>query len=171
MVNHNHRYIAGLVLAISLLTMLFTPLALAERPTIEPLPQGSPSPMGPGIVEGIVYQDWDQDGEHDPEEPTLAGAMIYLYNEYGFELGRFGTGRDGFYTFVGLKPGVYTLIEEDPFGYSSREENQVTITVTTGVSEAIEVNFGDILLLGMKQDQEQDPLPTFLPAPVSWARR
>ena len=98
-----------------------------------------------GAVGGIVYQDWDQDGQYDEHEPTLAGATVKLYDAEGREVDRQETERDGRYCFGGLEPGKYVLVEIDPLGYSTLGANEFVLHLRAG--EMIEADFGDVLLL------------------------
>ena len=111
-----------------------------------------------GGVEGLVFQDWDQDGERDAEEPTLAGATLILYDAEGEMVARQETVGDGRYAFTALWPGQYTLVEIDPFGYSTLTSNEFDLDIKAGAR--VEVEFGDVLLLCAAPIAEHTLLPS-----------
>lgn len=96
-----------------------------------------------GAIEGHVWLDITRDGVWDAGEPGLAGAMVNLYHDGGLVNGHTTLG-DGYYSFAGLAPGEYTLIEIDPAGYGSSTTNHAQVNVAAG--QIIVVNFGDYLL-------------------------
>jgi len=107
---------------------------------------------GTGIVSGVVYQDWDQDGERNEKEPTLAEAEVALIDLLGNEVAHAVTKQDGTYAFENLAPGAYTLVETAPLGYSilgDEEADSVETHLIVTDGETTEAHFGHVLMLGM----------------------
>jgi len=98
-----------------------------------------------GTIVSMVYQDWDQDGEHDASEPRLAGATVVVMDREGREIGSRETDEQGMARFERVRPGTYTVVEHNPFGYSSSTSDRVQISIRPG--EAVGAYFGDILVL------------------------
>ena len=142
-----------------LMSLVFTPLVSAEG-LAESGSQGEQSDgqSGVGTITGVVFQDWDQDGERDAEEPLLAEAVITLYDMQGTEIARQLTTLDCPYSFAGIESGDYILVEQDPLGYSSLKKNKIIVSVSA--NEIVEANFGDVLLLGIPGDE---PTPELNP--------
>ena len=138
-------FIATLLMLV--LAVFCAPLALAEGTSPQSLliEESLRFQRHVGSVRGLVYQDWDEDGEWDPEEPALAGATLSLVDAQGATVGSALTDDDGLYRFKNVQPGEYTLIETPPLGYSSLGETQVRVTVQA--HEVSVVNFGNVLWL------------------------
>jgi len=134
-----------LIIAIATLTLIAVPTVSAGRADADVAVLRLKADENTGTVCGAVYQDWDQDGTRDAEEPGLGGATIGLIDIRGIEVAQLVTGLDGSYRFEGVTPGEYIVVEEDPFGYSSLSAGKETIIVTQG--ECTAVSFGDLLLL------------------------
>lgn len=66
---------------------------------------------------GRVHVDLDGDCLFDPDEPTLSGVVIRLFDHLGVEVDHVVTDLEGRYAFVELAPGEYTVVEEQPEGY------------------------------------------------------
>ena len=95
-------------------------------------------------VEGIVWLDTDNDGSPESGEPTrLGGVRMTLLDGHGAELARTRTGKDGSYHFLGLAPGVYTVVQTQPNGYGTTTVNERRVTLTPG--GAVSVDFGEQL--------------------------
>ena len=71
----------------------------------------------PGSLAGHIYEDVNGDCIFDPGEMNLAGALVELLNELGTVIAQTRTDTSGNYKFDNLKPGVYTLREQQPTGY------------------------------------------------------
>ncbi len=93
-------------------------LTPTPTPTFTPVVSPTPTPTT-ARIEGVVYHDMDDDGLRDPEEPTLAGALIevYLYQagKRGAWVAAFTTTWDGHYFFE-LAPNTYQVEESRPPG-------------------------------------------------------
>ena len=71
----------------------------------------------PASIAGNVYEDVDGDCVRDPGEMNLAGVLIELLDVQGKVVSSTRTDSSGNYKFDGIKPGVYTLREQQPAGY------------------------------------------------------
>ncbi|MFQ5593553.1 MAG: choice-of-anchor Q domain-containing protein [Anaerolineae bacterium] len=119
-------------------------------PTTTPTPTRTPTPTSTatatptlGTIWGLVFEDVDQDGIWDPNEPRLAGVRIALREDpQGADIRTSVTGGNGRFEFTDVEPGTYYVVETDPPGYTSTTPNVVEVEVETG--EQIEVDFGDV---------------------------
>ena len=68
-------------------------------------------------LSGRVHVDLDEDCTMDPNEQPLEGVLIQLQNDAGQVVAETRTDTDGRYTFEGIEPGDYTVIEHTPDGY------------------------------------------------------
>jgi hypothetical protein len=66
-----------------------------------------------GAIGDFVWLDLDGDHLQDPGEPGIEGVVILLLDENGNVIATTTTDQDGFYLFVGLCAGTYT-IDVDP---------------------------------------------------------
>jgi hypothetical protein len=98
-----------------------------------------------GAIQGVVFQDWDENGVRDAQEPTLAEAVVALYDAQGLQVARYTTDLDGGYAFENLPAGDYTLVETEPQGYSSLQGNTVLVELEAG--EVAQVDFANVLWL------------------------
>ena len=57
----------------------------------------------------FVWQDIDKDGVQDPNEPGIQGVVVTLLDENGEVIGTTTTNATGFYSFVDLQPGMYSV--------------------------------------------------------------
>ncbi|TWU60273.1 Serine-aspartate repeat-containing protein D precursor [Rubripirellula tenax] len=73
--------------------------------------------LKPASLFGQVFVDTDDDCERDEDELLLAGVTIRLVDASGTEVATTTTNADGAYSFTGLRPGTYTVIESQPDGY------------------------------------------------------
>jgi len=141
------RMILAATFLMLILAILCVPVALAEgtpkeRVVIE---ESVHFQRNSGSVRGLVYQDWDEDGARDPEEPALAGATLALVDSRGVTVGSALTDDEGLYSFRNVRPGEYLLTETPPLGYSSLGETQVRVPVRA--YEVSEINFANVLWL------------------------
>jgi len=118
-------------------------------------------------LSGYVYHDANNDGVRDPGEAPIAGVTVtltgtdHLGNPVNLTT---TTDVDGYYEFVGLRPGTYTLTETQPTGYLDGKETSGTpwpgtvdntqvsqtisgITIPTGTASTTgeNYNFGEVL--------------------------
>jgi len=122
-----------------------------------------------GIISGYKYEDMNNNGVRDADEPGLPGWTITLNpgNQLAF------TDQDGYYSFGGLLPGLYTLSEVPQVGWYQSEpgHNIHAVNVTSGTNA--ERDFGNFRLgsiAGMKfedvngngtHDPEEPGLPNW----------
>lgn len=71
----------------------------------------------PAAIFGRVHVDLDEDCVLDANEETLAGVLIRLLDDSGTEVARTTTDSQGNYNFENLRPGNYTIVEEQPAGF------------------------------------------------------
>lgn len=141
--------VSAIAILVMVLSTLFSTVAMADSP------RGNERDAfgGKGSISGVVYQDWDQDGERDEEEPALAEAEVTLFDLMGNEIARIVTEDDGTYAIEDLRQGGYILVEIAPLGYSlvdDGESDTVETPLLVADGEAVEINFGHVLLLGMR---------------------
>ncbi|PSN17992.1 hypothetical protein C7271_14850 [filamentous cyanobacterium CCP5] len=67
----------------------------------------------------FVFNDLDQDGIQDANEPGIGGATVKLQNAAGSVLATTTTNGDGFYQFTGLRPGDYKVMFVQPNGFDN----------------------------------------------------
>ncbi|QDU25163.1 Serine-aspartate repeat-containing protein D precursor [Anatilimnocola aggregata] len=71
----------------------------------------------PARLSGYVWVDTLPDCIFQPEEQPLSGVTINLYDEFGAIVATTHTNSQGYYEFLNLKPGQYTVKETQPTGY------------------------------------------------------
>src|SRR5262249_15741132 len=78
-------------------------------------------PLAPSSISGLVFKDFNNDGEVDFGELAIAGVTISLdgtdFLGNAVHLGRL-TDSDGFYIFLALLPRSYRVTETQPAGYA-----------------------------------------------------
>ena len=94
-----------------------------HNPTID---AGFYQPAGLG---DFVWVDADGDGEQDTAEPGVEGVLVTLYNEIGQPIATTTTDENGFYEFIDLAPGIYTV--EVPMTGPEGEEASTPVSLTT----------------------------------------
>ncbi|MBN2027264.1 MAG: carboxypeptidase regulatory-like domain-containing protein, partial [Actinobacteria bacterium] len=65
-----------------------------------------------GSISGTKWEDLNANGNDDVGEPGVSGVTIVLLDEEGNKVASDVTDSDGNYSFTGLKPGTYTVLEE-----------------------------------------------------------
>jgi serine-aspartate repeat-containing protein C/D/E len=73
--------------------------------------------LRPGSISGHVFEDSNNDGFRQPDEPLIANATVTLYDSQGSEVGQMQTDERGYYRFALLRPGRYRVVETQPDGY------------------------------------------------------
>jgi len=153
-------------------TLLFSTLLFAIVFVTFDIPQASAEVnlfSGPGIIQGLKWNDENGNGIQDGSELGVAGVEICLANEFGFPQevsfttsfndlilpsafaignGEFGglacdtTDSDGHYSFVGLELKEYTVYENLPSGTTNTTPlfQRVDLTLVPSVTD---VNFGN----------------------------
>ena len=71
----------------------------------------------------FVWEDIDHDGIQDPDEPGFEGVTVYLKDENGMIIDSTLTDADGFYQFIDLTPGTYSVMFVLPDGYQYTDLN------------------------------------------------
>jgi len=88
------------------------------------------------MIRGMVYHDFDSDGEMDANETGLVNVEVRLMGQSkSVKTDHFGR------YFFPLTAGDHSIQEVDPPGYASTTPNLVSITVSAGQTKI--VNFGD----------------------------
>ena len=73
--------------------------------------------LRPGSISGKVFADRDGDCLQDTDEAALAGVVIQLLNELDQVIAETQTDSQGRYAFANLKPGLYSVREQQPAGF------------------------------------------------------
>ena len=94
----------------------------------------------PGAIGDTVWLDYDGNGVQGPGEPGLPGVVITMVDQFGHTYTT-TTDANGDYTFTGLEPGLYQVIETNPLNYVSLADadggNPDNITVQLGLGENV----------------------------------
>ncbi|MFO0954028.1 MAG: LamG-like jellyroll fold domain-containing protein [Isosphaeraceae bacterium] len=124
------------------------------------MPSTSPavtvSPVAPASITGVVFADFNNDGEVDFGEGGISGAAVAL--DGTDDLGRVvhvsrTTDGDGFYGFLNLRPGHYKVTETQPAGFTQGVNSvgsaggtvvgdQFDLYLTAGL-DALNYNYGE----------------------------
>lgn len=109
-------------------------------------------------ISGYVYVDANNNGVREAGELPIANVTIMLTgtDDQGAVSRMTTTGQDGFYFFVNLRPGTYTVKETQPAGYDDGKEsvgslggvlpaNDVIGSIPVGADvHGVQYNFGEI---------------------------
>jgi len=106
-----------------------------EQPTVVPVFQGA-------SLSGIVFNDANGNGVRDPGEAGIGNVVVMLLDGNGDPVAETATYETGAYSFGGLTPGAYTVIETDPEGFFSITNNTIGATLPLGGNAV--VDFADI---------------------------
>ncbi|MEN6459310.1 MAG: SdrD B-like domain-containing protein [Thermoguttaceae bacterium] len=125
----------------------------------------------PITLSGTVFEDLDADNHQDADDLGIGGVELTLY-ELGDDGSYVSTGNttttddDGNYTFEGLTPGTYRVVETQPDEYLSVGDTPGTVDgETRGVVTTVDI-LSDIELLGGDDSVHNDFAET-LPASIS----
>ena len=121
-----------------------------------------------GRIDGLVFEDENEDQVQERDEAGLDDVTITLYTEEGAVKSTVKTASGGKFYFDDLEPGVYQVVETDPRGYVSGTTNRQRVELVAG--QNVHVFFGD---------QKEPPTPTATatatsmptPTPTSTATR
>ncbi len=108
----------------------------------------------PAKLSGYVYQDAGNDGVRN-SEPAIAGVTVTLTgtNDLGAAVTvTTTTNALGFYEFVGLRPGTYTVTETQPAGYLDGKDT----AGSTGGSNAVNDKLSGITLVAGANSTENN---------------
>ncbi|WP_164101248.1 SdrD B-like domain-containing protein [Candidatus Laterigemmans baculatus] len=94
----------------------------------------------PARIEGRVHADVDGDCMLDEDESPIAGVVMRLYDADGRELAQTTTDAEGKYVFAGLRPGRYTVVQDQPAGYFTGGQ----MAGSTGGDDSVENRISDI---------------------------
>ncbi|MDJ0767879.1 MAG: SdrD B-like domain-containing protein [Ilumatobacter sp.] len=78
----------------------------------------------PASIGDRVWNDLDEDGIQDPDEPGVPGVEVKLLDENMVEIASTTTDADGLYEFTGLTPGTYFVQFVAPDGTSFTSPDQ-----------------------------------------------
>jgi len=114
------------------------------------------SVVQPSSLSGVVFADFNNDGQVDFGESGIAGVPITVSGTddlgHAVNLSQ-TTDADGAYVFLNLRPGTYTIAETQPTGYTQGINtvgsaggtvagNQFTVSLAAGV-DALNYNYGE----------------------------
>lgn len=106
--------------------------------------------LGKGSIGDYVWNDLDQDGIQDANEPGVANVVVTLTNVANTFTATTRTDAEGKYIFNGLDPDTYVVTFTLPSGYSFSPNQQGTnpakdsdADIVTGKSEPIDLGEGE----------------------------
>ena len=112
-------------------------------------------------VEGIVWEDQDRDGQHDPNEPGIAGVAVILkpvvtrlFETQGER--RTLTDATGYFRFADVVPIAYVIRADVPALYWPT--TSASLTISPALHETLEVSFGFY----------RAPMARYLPLMTHW---
>ena len=97
-----------------------------------------------GTLAGTVYVDNNDNGSNDPGEPGIAGVTVILTgtNDQGTSISASTTtAADGTYSFKNLRPGTYTVMENQPANYLDGKTTAGSVGGTAGINQITSINF------------------------------
>ena len=93
-----------------------------------------------GTISGSVWNDNDNDGTINGAETNIAGVQVKLLNAAGVIVATATTDSSGNYSFTGLAPGDYRVVETQPAAYTDGKEAPGTGTTSSAVNDQIAVS-------------------------------
>jgi parallel beta-helix repeat protein len=104
---------------------------------------------GTSSISGYVYNDLDNDGARDADEPGIPGVKVLLSAADGSSKTVFTDSR-GRYAFANLQPGDYAITETQPAGYLSGKETPgntfSSVKITAARGSRTGYNFGELAM-------------------------
>ena len=120
-----------------------TPSPPPLSPTLKLFPPAFPLPtpaFDRGIIFGLVWNDANGNGQPDPGEEPVSGAVVALKTTRGRSLLNMVTGADGRFAFINVPPDAYLVVLRPTDAQTPTTDVEQTVQVQGG--ESIEVNFG-----------------------------
>jgi hypothetical protein len=140
------------------------PVASANETAIAPI-KAAITPTLPTVeqkllIQGIVYDDQNGNGEKDSNETGLANWSINLEQPPGNVISKVITNNDGGYGFYALVPGEYTIVENLETGWSptTTSDGKYAVNLT---SNATMLNFGNKMMAVPTQNMTAPANPNF----------
>ncbi|MBM3135716.1 MAG: hypothetical protein FJZ89_10650 [Chloroflexi bacterium] len=120
-------------------TATATSTATPTKPTSTPT-----ATLTTGTIRILAFNDLNGNGQRDPGEPLLPGAVFTLRDANDNLVATYTTdGVNEPHDFGGLAPGVYYLFERNPFGYCSTTPDAWGVAILAG--SFVPIDFGDQL--------------------------
>ena len=112
------------------------------------------------LIQGIVYDDQNGNGEKDGNETGLANWSVNLEQPPGNVISKVITNNDGRYGFYSLMPGEYSVVEilETGWSLTAPSDGQYAVNLT---SNATMLNFGNKMITAPTQNMTAPAIPTF----------
>jgi serine-aspartate repeat-containing protein C/D/E len=121
----------------------------------------------PASLSGHVFEDENDDGFRQADEPLIPNATVTLYDADGNEVAQVQTNEAGFYRFSDLRPGNYRIVETQPDGYVDGKDSVGTIAgQSIGFVDSETDTFSEIVLGAGKHGIDYD-FGELLPASIA----
>jgi hypothetical protein len=104
----------------------------------------------PSVIQGMVWEDFNDDGQVNFGEKAIAGVSLELSgtDDRGNAVTlQAVTDSEGLYLFDDLRPGTYSIREVQPAGYSDGQDVLGTVNGTPVGTNATNDLLGDVLLI------------------------
>lgn len=106
-------------------------------------PENNFSEYLPASVGGNVYYDANNNGIFDPDESGIGGVTVTLSGTVDAYT---QTNADGSYSFSGLPPGTYTLVETQPSPWTDGKDTLGTVNGSPNGDDSVNDTFSAIVL-------------------------
>jgi uncharacterized repeat protein (TIGR01451 family) len=121
--------------------------ATVTSPTTDPNPGNNTSKVETTLngspISGVVFIDRNQNAVIDSGDGRLGGTILKLVDAQGNTIATTSSAVDGTYSFIGVRPGNYTVVEVQPTGYAPSTPSTLPVSLpTAGLAN---VNFGQTL--------------------------